>query len=79
MALSYSSMMSVYLYTYICQIVLIVPLQSSVQLRLSNGFREDFRFGQSQTRTAYSGHISCMMGTKYSNFVQDLQDIIPIK
>jgi hypothetical protein len=28
--------------------------------------------GQSQTRTAYGGHISCMISTKYGNFEQDL-------
>jgi hypothetical protein len=33
--------------------------------------------GRSQTRTAYGGHISCMIGTKYINFVQDLPYIIP--
>ena len=32
--------------------------------------------GQSQTRTAYCGHISCMIETKYGNFVQDLPYII---
>jgi len=32
-----------------------------------------FSIGQSQTRTAYGGHITCMIGTKYGNFVQDLQ------
>ena len=35
--------------------------------------------GQSQTRTAYGRHISCMIGTKYINFVQDLPCIIPTK
>jgi hypothetical protein len=37
------------------------------------------RFGQSQTRTANGGHISCMMVTKYSHFVQNLPGIIPTK
>jgi len=37
---------------------------------------EIFKIGQSQTRTAYCGHISCMIGTKYGNFVQDLPYII---
>ena len=33
--------------------------------------------GQSQTRTAYRGQISCTIGTKYGNFAQDLLFIIP--
>jgi hypothetical protein len=36
-----------------------------------------FLIGQSQTRTVYCGHISCMIDTKYGNFVQDLSYIIP--
>jgi hypothetical protein len=46
---------------------------------LSNGFREAFCFGQSQTRTAYGSHISCMMVKKYSNIVENLPDIISTK
>ena len=79
MELSYLCIMTVYLYIDICLILLIVPCQSSVQLIWLNGFREEFWLGQSQTRTAYGGHISCMMDTKYSNLVQDLPDIIPTK
>jgi hypothetical protein len=45
----------------------------------SNGFRAEFCLGQSQTRTAYVGHISCMMGKKYKTNGQDLPDIIPTK
>ena len=35
--------------------------------------------GQSQTRTVYVGHISCMIGTNYGNVVQDLPYTIHIK
>jgi hypothetical protein len=38
-----------------------------------------FLIGQSQTRTAYGGHISCMIGTKYGNCLQDFPYIIPTK
>jgi len=38
-----------------------------------------YSIGQSQTRTVYGGHISCMIGTKYGNCVQDLPYIIPTK
>jgi hypothetical protein len=38
-----------------------------------------FLIGQSQTRTAIDGHISCMIGTKLGNLVQDLPYIIPTK
>ena len=38
-----------------------------------------FLIGQSQTRTAYGGHISCMIGMKHGNFAQDLPYIIPTK
>jgi hypothetical protein len=31
-----------------------------------------FLIGRSQTRTAYGGHISSMIGMKYGNFAQDL-------
>jgi len=44
-----------------------------------NGFREDLLIGQLQTRTAFGGHISCMIGTKYAYFVQDPPCIIPRK
>jgi hypothetical protein len=46
---------------------------------IPTGFREDFLDGQSQTRTAYGGSISCMIGTKYENFEQDFPYIIPTK
>ena len=36
-------------------------------------------FWQSKTRTAYGGHISCMISMKYWNFAQDLPYIIPTK
>jgi len=38
-----------------------------------------YSIGQSLTRTVYGGHISCMIGTKYGNCVQDLPYIIPTK
>ena len=38
-----------------------------------------FLIGQSQTRTAYGGHVSYMISTQYGNFVQDLPFIIPTK
>ena len=39
-------------------------LLTKFQLIWPNGFREDFFFiGQSQTRTGYGSHISCMIGT----------------
>jgi hypothetical protein len=45
-----------------------------------NGFRKDiFSIGQSQTITAYDGHNSCMIGSKYGNVAQDLPYIIPTK
>jgi hypothetical protein len=37
-----------------------------------SGFREDFLIGKSQRRTAYGGYITCMIGTKYGNFVENL-------
>jgi len=39
-------------------------------------YRRLYLIGQSQTRTAYDGHTSCMISTKYGNFVQDLPYII---
>ena len=42
-------------------------------------FREDMFICESQTRTAYGGHIRCMIDTKYRHFVQDLSHIIPTK
>ena len=44
-----------------------------------NGFRKDFLIGQLQTRTAFGGHISSTIGTKYGHFVQDPPCIIPTK
>jgi hypothetical protein len=44
-----------------------------------NGFRKDFLIGQLQTRTAFGGHISFTIGTKYGHFVQDPPCIIPTK
>jgi hypothetical protein len=39
------------------------------QLIWPNDFREDFfLIGQSQTRTPYGNHFSCMIGMKYGNF-----------
>ena len=38
-----------------------------------------FLIGQLQTRTTYGGHISCIIGMIYGNFVQDLPYIIPTK
>ena len=43
------------------------------------GFREKQLIDQSQTRTAYDSHISCMISTAYGNCVQDLPYIIPTK
>ena len=55
-------------------------LPTKFQLIWPNGFREHFYLiGQSQTRIAYGSHISCMISTKYENFVQDLPYIIPTK
>jgi hypothetical protein len=36
-----------------------------------------YSIGQSQTRTLYGGHISCMIGTTYGKCVQNLPYIIP--
>ena len=38
-----------------------------------------FYIDQSETRTAYGGHISCTIGTKYGNLIQDLPYIISTK
>ena len=38
-----------------------------------------YSIGQSQTRTVYGGHISCMIGTTYGKCVQNLPYIIPTK
>jgi hypothetical protein len=38
-----------------------------------------FLFGLDHKQEAYGGHISCMISTKYGNFVQDLSYIIPTK
>ena len=51
-----------------------------ISINLAKWFlRKKKLIGQSQTRTAYGDHISCMIGMKYGNFAQDLPCIIPIK
>jgi len=37
------------------------------------------RFFLTRTRTVYDNLISCVIGTKYGNFVHDLPYIIPTK